>query len=116
ADAAEFSTRITQAYAATGAAVGLGRGMIDGTVQPGAVVQVPAAMMNRHGLIAGATGTGKTKSLQLMAEQLSDLGVAVFAADVKGDLSGLLQPGAPNDKVTARATEMGVEWTPSGKP
>src|SRR5690242_18325226 len=115
-DAAEFSTRITQAYASTGAAVGFGRGMIDGAVQPAAVVQVPAAMMNRHGLIAGATGTGKTKTLQLLAEQLSDLGVAVFAADVKGDLSGLLKPGEPNDKVTARATEMGVQWTPSAKP
>jgi uncharacterized protein len=74
------------------------------------------AMMNRHGLIAGATGTGKTKTLQLLAEQLSDLGVAVFAADVKGDLTGLLRPGEPNDKVTTRATELGIQWTPTGKP
>jgi DNA helicase HerA-like ATPase len=115
-DAAEFASRIAAGYATTGAAVELGRGMIDGAVQQGAVVQVPVAMMNRHGLIAGATGTGKTKTLQLLAEQLSDLGVAVFAADVKGDLSGLLRPGAPNDKVTARATDLGIQWTPSGKP
>src|SRR5690349_24837727 len=90
--------------------------MLGGTVVTDAVVQVPASMCNRHGLIAGATGTGKTKTLQLLAEQLSAMGVPVFAADVKGDLSGLLKPGETNDKITARATEMGVQWTPSGKP
>jgi len=58
-------------------------------------------MMNRHGLVAGATGTGKTKTLQLMAEQLSAAGVAVFAADVKGDLSGISQPGESSDKLLA---------------
>jgi uncharacterized protein len=115
-DPAEFAARITNAYTTEGAAVVLGRGMLDGAVQPSAVVQVPAAMMNRHGLIAGATGTGKTKTLQLLAEQLSDLGVAVFAADVKGDLTGLVQPGQANEKVTTRATELGVQWTPNGKP
>jgi DNA helicase HerA-like ATPase len=75
ADAAEFATRVAEAYATDGAAVALGRGLIDGEVVPEAVVQVPASMCNRHGLIAGATGTGKTKTLQLMAEQLSAMGV-----------------------------------------
>src|SRR5215207_1113942 len=101
-DPAEFAARITNAYTTEGPAVVLGRGMLDGAVQPSAVVQVPAAMMNRHGLIAGATGTGKTKTLQLLAEQLSDLGVPVFAADVKGDLSGLARPGEPNEGVGKR--------------
>ncbi len=90
--------------------------MLDGSVAQGAVVQVPASMCNRHGLIAGATGTGKTKTLQLMAEQLSAIGVPVFAADIKGDLSGLLQAGEANDKVTSRVQELGVDWTPRGNP
>jgi uncharacterized protein len=115
-DPAEFGARVAEAYATDGAAVSLGRGMLGGAVVTDAVVQVPASMCNRHGLIAGATGTGKTKTLQLMAEQLSAMGVSVFAADVKGDLSGLLKPGEPNDKVTARANELGVDWTPAGHP
>ena len=108
----DFATRIASGYATSGAAVGLGRGMHDGATHPGAVVQIPVAMCNRHGLIAGATGTGKTKTLQLLAEQLSALGVPVFAADVKGDLSGLLDVGVVNDKVTERATELGIAWEP----
>ncbi len=73
-------------------------------------------MMNRHGLIAGATGTGKTKSLQLMAEQLSTAGVPVFLADIKGDVSGIGAAGEPNEKVSARARDTGYSWTPSGFP
>src|SRR6478672_3678334 len=101
----DFAARMAAAYTTGGAALELGRGMVGGTVSAEAVVQVPAAMCNRHGLIAGATGTGKTKTLQLMAEQLSAMGVPVFAADVKGDLSGLVRPGAPSDGVTRRAGE-----------
>jgi DNA double-strand break repair helicase HerA and related ATPase len=112
----DFGARIAAAYASGGAALALGRGMKGGAVAADAVVQVPAAMLNRHGLIAGATGTGKTKTLQLMAEQLSAIGVPVFAADVKGDLSGLSRPGQPSDGVTRRAGELGVEWSPSGFP
>src|SRR4051812_2106351 len=112
----DFATRIAAGYASDTPALGLGRAMHDGTVFPEAVVQVPAAMLNRHGLIAGATGTGKTKTLQLMAEQLSALGVPVFAADVKGDLSGISQPGQPSDGVTRRAGELGIDWSPSGFP
>ena len=116
ADPEEFAARITAAYAAEGEAVQLGRGMLDGTTLPGAVVQLPAAMCNRHGLIAGATGTGKTKTLQLLAEQLSALGVPVFAADVKGDLTGLTRPGEASERVTARSSELGVEFRPAGSP
>jgi len=71
---------------------------------------------NRHGLVAGATGTGKTVTLQVLAQGLSDAGVPVFAADVKGDLSGLSQPGAPNEKMLERAQKMGLEMTPRGAP
>jgi DNA helicase HerA-like ATPase len=112
----DFAPRIAAAYATGGAALVLGRGVHGGAVSAEAVVQVPAAMCNRHGLIAGATGTGKTKTLQLMAEQLSALGVPVFAADVKGDLSGLSRPGPASEAVTRRSGELGVEWSPSGFP
>ena len=112
----DFAARIAAAYATGGDALGLGRGVHDGEVHTDAVVQVPAAMLNRHGLIAGATGTGNTKTLQLMAEQLSAMGVPVFAADVKGDLSGLSQPGQATDGVHRRTGELGVEWGPTGFP
>src|ERR1700760_37313 len=112
----DFGPRIAAAYQTTGTAVSLGRGMVGGAVVPEAVVQIPAARPPRHGLIAGATGTGKTKTLQLMVEQLSDIGVPVFAADVKGDLSGLAQPGAQSDNVANRVKELGVTWTAAGKP
>src|SRR5215210_4143059 len=112
----ESVARLAAAYATEGAAVDLGRGVVDGAAHPELVVQVPAAMLNRHGLIAGATGTGKTKTLQLMAEQLSALGVAVFAADVKGDLSGLSAPGEASARTTDRAADLGVDWAPAGYP
>nr|WP_204332181.1 helicase HerA-like domain-containing protein [Geodermatophilus sabuli] len=87
-----------------------------GQPHPGAAVRLPLAMLTRHGLIAGATGTGKTKTLQLMAEQLSAAGVPVVVADVKGDLSGLSQPGPPGERVTARAAQTGDPWTPTASP
>ena len=114
--AADFPTRIAAAYATSGRAVGLGAAVLDGAVVPNTTIQIPASMCNRHGLIAGATGTGKTKTLQLMAEQLSAMGVPVFAADIKGDLSGLMTPGAADEKVTSRAQEVGVQWTPAANP
>jgi len=80
------------------------------------IVRLPLAMMNRHGLIAGATGTGKTKTLQLITEQLSAGGVPVFVADVKGDVAGLTVPGEPSPRVTQRATETGYQWSPAAFP
>ena len=73
-------------------------------------------MLNRHGLVAGATGTGKTKTLQLLAEQLSAQGVPVFAADIKGDLSGLAVPGEANEKISERAASVGQQWQARGFP
>ena len=83
---------------------------------PEPLVTLPLAMMNRHGLVAGATGTGKTKTLQLVAEQLSAQGVPVFLADIKGDLSGIAMPGTSNDRLAQRATETGFHWTPRALP
>jgi Bacterial protein of unknown function (DUF853) len=88
----EFGKTLAEAYAVEGSGIDLGRGVHEGALAPEAVVQVPLRIMNRHGLIAGATGTGKTVTLQTIAEQLSAAGVAVFAADVKGDLSGVASP------------------------
>ena len=86
--------RIAAGYAVEGGALELGTVVVDGQVDPAARVRIPLATLNRHGLVAGATGTGKTKSLQVLAEQLSDAGVPVLLADVKGDLSGMARPGA----------------------
>jgi hypothetical protein len=104
-------------YGFDGPAITLG-GALDreGVIHPSPLVRIPLAMMNRHGLVAGATGTGKTRTLQLLAEQLSSQGVSVFVADIKGDLQGLAAPGEGNDKITARAESMGYPWKPAGAP
>jgi DNA helicase HerA-like ATPase len=112
----DFAEAIAKAYTAQGPTIELGRGVHDGAVERRAVVQIPLAMMNRHGLIAGATGTGKTKTLQGLAEQLSAAGVAVFCADVKGDLSGLAAPGEPGAVAEKRNTELGLPFTPAAYP
>lgn len=81
-----------------------------------AVIRIPLAMLNRHGLIAGATGTGKTRTLQLMAERLSTAGVPVFAADIKGDLTGIAVPGTHSEKLDARVAKIGQTWQPQSCP
>ncbi|MFN8587039.1 MAG: helicase HerA-like domain-containing protein [Candidatus Eisenbacteria bacterium] len=104
------------AFATKGATLTLGAIVHGGSCDPAPVAGLPLAMANRHGLIAGATGTGKTKTLQLLAEQFSAAGVPVFLADLKGDLSGLAAPGAASDRVTARAQETGFAWAPAACP
>ncbi|MBX7434862.1 DUF853 domain-containing protein [Mycobacterium sp. Y57] len=108
--------QIAAGYDAEGVALELGTVMLDGVCDPGARVRIPLATVNRHGLVAGATGTGKTKSLQVLAEQLSAAGVPVLMADVKGDLSGLACPGEPGERITQRATDTGDAWTPTAFP
>ena len=107
---------IAAGYASEGAALELGTVLVDGACDPEARVRIPFATLNRHGLVAGATGTGKTKTLQGLAGQLSDNGVPVLLADVKGDLSGLARPGEENDKVAQRAADTGDDWTPTAYP
>jgi hypothetical protein len=104
------------AFASQGPAITLGAVVHEGQCYPGPIVTIPLAMMNRHGLIAGATGTGKTKTLQLMAEQLSAAGVPVCLADIKGDVSGIAVPAEPNDKITQRVKDTGYAWKPQGFP
>jgi len=108
--------RISAGYAVAGQALELGTVVVDGQADPTAQIRIPLATVNRHGLVAGATGTGKTKTLQLIAEQLSAAGVAVLMADVKGDLSGLARPGEGNDKTAARAKDTGDDWAPTAFP
>jgi DNA helicase HerA-like ATPase len=113
---ADFAQTITTAYAVEGESLDLGRGVHDGAVVPGAAVKLPLRMVNRHGLIAGATGTGKTKTLQGLAEQLSAAGVPVFVADVKGDLSGLSEPGDATGAAAKRAQDLGLQFQARGFP
>ena len=113
---ADFAQTITTAYATDGAALDLGRGVHDGAVVTAATVKLPLRMVNRHGLIAGATGTGKTKTLQGIAEQLSSAGVPVFVADVKGDLSGVAEPGDAGGAAAKRAQELGLQFQARGFP
>ncbi|MEU3931174.1 helicase HerA-like domain-containing protein [Streptomyces sp. NPDC029044] len=108
--------RIASGYAFSGPALQLGALLWDGQCLPDAQVRVPLAMLNRHGLVAGATGTGKTKTLQLIAEQLSAQGVPVFLADIKGDLSGIAAPGRPDARVEGRAADVHQRWTATGFP
>ena len=94
----------------------LGTGILDGEAVPHTPVKVPLKTMNRHGLIAGATGTGKTKTLQVIAEQLSLKGIPSVLMDLKGDLSGLAKPGESSDFILKRSATIGVEYTPQGMP
>src|SRR5437773_11916943 len=109
----DFVQAIKEGYRFEGARLDIGRAIRGGKVFSELPVGLPLGMMNRHGLIAGATGTGKTKTLQLMAGMLSDAGVPVFLADLKGDLSGMAKPGAANHKVQVRVKEHGVTFTPN---
>jgi uncharacterized protein len=108
--------QIAAGYVVEGQALELGTVVVDRVADPATQVRIPLATINRHGLVAGATGTGKTKTLQLIAEQLSAAGVPVLMADVKGDLSGLSRPGESSEKITARAKETGDTWQASAFP
>ena len=97
-------------------AVGLGRAVKGEEVATGFEVAVPLAMLNRHGLVAGATGTGKTKTIQGLAGRLSDAGVPCFVADMKGDVSGMAEPGQAGDKLAARIEQLEAPWDPHPSP
>ncbi|MFF9563549.1 helicase HerA-like domain-containing protein [Leifsonia sp. NPDC014704] len=109
-DAAAVET-IRAGYAFEGDVLEFGA-LVNGDPLPDVPIRIPIAMTNRHGLVAGATGTGKTKTLQVLAEQLSAAGVPVFAADIKGDLSGIAAPGEANDKLLERTRGIGQDWAP----
>jgi DNA helicase HerA-like ATPase len=112
----KFIESINQSYSLTGASIYLGAGVVDGEIQPNAKVNLSLRMMNRHGLVTGATGSGKTRTLQLIAEELSAAGVSVFMPDMKGDISGMAKEGPVNDKITERSKLLGINHVPSGFP
>ena len=113
---AQFVEKIQKGYTTKGDYLYLGAGMLDGKVHADAAVKIPLKTMNRHGLIAGATGTGKSKTLQILAENLSEKGVPVLLMDVKGDLSGIAQPAEGAGFIEERHAQLGFPFTPKSAP
>ena len=111
ADKQAFFDHIEKGYTTKGEAITLGAAMLRGETLTNALVKIPLKTMNRHGLIAGATGTGKTKSLQVLAENLSEKGVPVLLMDMKGDLSGIAKPSPGHAKINERHEKIGIPFT-----
>lgn len=111
-----FIQAIKSGYSFKGESVQIGAAILDGEVIAEAPVFLPLKTMNRHGLIAGATGTGKTKTLQVISEFLSDASVPVLLMDIKGDLSGIAAAGSVNEKVTDRYRKLNIEYKPAAYP
>ncbi|MEQ1744655.1 MAG: helicase HerA-like domain-containing protein [Saprospiraceae bacterium] len=109
-----FIAEIEKGYGFASSSFVIGGAMLDGEAVQGLQVKVPLRTMNRHGLIAGATGTGKTKTLQVITEQLAANGVPTLLMDIKGDLSGVAMPGTDNPKIVDRAAKIGITWHPKG--
>ncbi|MCC6818273.1 MAG: DUF853 family protein [Bacteroidia bacterium] len=112
----ELIQLVTEAYKVSGTSITLGAPKYENEVLSGTQIKAPLKTFNRHGLIAGATGTGKTKTLQNLAEQLSVNGVPSLLMDIKGDLSGISQAGSANQKILDRHTAIGIEWIPEAMP
>lgn len=108
-----FKQAITNGYQTTGKAIQLGSALFNGTPQAGLFVNLPLKTLNRHGLIAGATGTGKTVTLQIIAEQMCANGIPVLLMDLKGDLSGIARAGTTNPKIEERHAAIGIPFAPS---
>lgn len=116
ADTQEFFDYINKGYTTKGDAITLGAAMLDGETVTNALVKIPLKTLNRHGLIAGATGTGKTKTLQVLAENLSEKGIPVLLMDMKGDLSGIAQPSPGHPKIDERHEKIGIPFEPKKFP
>lgn len=116
ADNEKFLQAVKDGYTFKGESFKIGCAMLDGAVVSGADVSIPMKTLNRHGLIAGATGTGKTKTLQMLSEGLSDASIPVLLMDIKGDLSGIAAAGTMNDKITDRCQKLNIEFKPAAYP
>ncbi len=115
-DKEKFTAHINEGYNFKGESIVLGTAILDGEALPGVQIKLPLKTLNRHGLIAGATGTGKTKTLQILAEGFSLKSIPSFVMDIKGDFSGIAMPGTANDKITDRMNKIGLPFEPSGFP
>jgi hypothetical protein len=107
-----FQKHIQEGYVFKGESIELGGAIYKGDCQPECLVKLPLKTLNRHGLIAGATGTGKTVTVQILSEQLSQKGVPVLLMDLKGDLSGLAQPGNVNSHIKERHEKIHISYEP----
>ncbi|MEO6404208.1 MAG: helicase HerA-like domain-containing protein [Ferruginibacter sp.] len=116
ADKTAFIQQIQSSYQFKGESVQIGAAMLDGEVIPEAKILLTLKTMNRHGLVAGATGTGKTKTLQVISEFLSEASVPVLLMDIKGDLSGIAAMGSSNDKVVERYKLLNLAYEPTSFP
>lgn len=114
ADKQAFIKSISEGYTTAGDYILLGAALLDGAPEKEAQVKLPLKTLNRHGLIAGATGTGKTVTLQIIAENMCLKGIPVLLMDLKGDLSGLAKAGTPNPKIEERHTAIGIPFTENG--
>ncbi len=112
----KFKQEIEPSFAFSGKTITLGGAVYDKDPLPGVAIKIPLSTVNRHGLIAGATGTGKTKSIQRFSEALSEQGVNVLLMDIKGDISGISKPGTENPKISERMKLIGVPWAPASYP
>ncbi len=116
ADKTTFSEDILSGYAMEGESIVVGGAMLDGECISDHFIKIPLKTLNRHGLIAGATGTGKTKSLQVIAEQLSNHGIPSMIMDIKGDLSGIAVPSSGHKKIDERHEAIGLPFEPGASP
>lgn len=115
-DVAQLAKIVQSGYSFEGESVKIGRAVFKGEVISDADVFLPLKTLNRHGLIAGATGTGKTKTLQMLSECLSDNSIPVLLMDIKGDLSGIAAAGTANDKIKSRYQQLGMDYKPTAYP
>lgn len=115
-DKAKFIEELNSKYQPKGDYITLGKGMLEGEVIPEVDVNIPLKTINRHGLIAGATGTGKTKTLQVFVEQLSHKGIPTLVMDIKGDLSGIAVEGEQNEKINERYSKTKLPYEPQSFP
>jgi DNA helicase HerA-like ATPase len=111
-----FISYINENYTTKGEHILLGSAMLDGQALGETQVKIPLKTVNRHGLIAGATGTGKTKTIQVLSEQLSSFGIPVLMMDIKGDFSGIAKPGEAKPFITERHAKINIPYTPLAFP